>query len=1224
MNIKYLLILLCIVIAANVSAQQKIKTESNADIIDYTNKEGLPTTNISKVIHTKDGYVWISGIEGTYRFNGYDFTEVGEEYGIHKMQNMYYDSIKNIIYFVSPNKFATFDGKSFKIFGKSEGYFLNGLPGQVISFIEADSKGRIWIGSETPFVDKKNNGGLTKYENGKFTVYNSSSFPLDNASGFIETPYGDLIFYSSGRNTQTNEAAYVALYKNNVFKKIDESSGVTLQNASLVTQDKISSIDKDGNTWIAFTGVSRGNKHDEKSAGVLMYDGAKFYQYQDFLKSFDDEQIPILVHYSKTLDKILLTTAKIGGTLSSTFTLDNNSIFEFSGGKWVASNILNDITKVLYSSSSKPISNFKFAAVFFLKKSKFLPEILILQTTAESQTQSSKYFDQIFTYKNGKWEKFDSFSAFPGAETNDGTILRTSKGLGFYYPNYSRMLTAKDGLLQTQGGIPIFFNDKKGLVWISYSFTNNPAYAATFSTGVNIWDGKKLRILTEKEGLKSNISFNFYQDSKERIWIATSKGITIAQEILNSSSEQIIKYKNVASDKRKDYNISSVIETSKGEIYVWQNYVRPENPGLIKSDFYLGKFDGEKLIEQNSPFSSPENNLSYQHYDLREDNEGRLWFFGLFSNDISGLSSVNSKILIYDGVKWKYPPKEWNVPNEQLHYVGKLKNGMYFLTSGKFYVFNGKKFVNLSDSVDTNADFRILKEASVAGTNTNIQAGEYLYIRLRNRGLVIFDGTSLKFYTKKEGLPSTNLSNPVVDSNGNVFFGFPAGALKIHADKFQPYYDDENLVTGGAYGAIQDGFGNLIMLYNGVGIYINKKENLKYQLNLSSVSVNNKAYYYNYPLDLSYSNNSLVFNYAALNYRDPRQTTYEHFLEGYDIEWSRPSNLAFTEYQNLPPGKYRFIVRGITSNGMKTNDASYEFVINPPFWKTWWAYTSYTALFGFVLLGIRKYEKEKMIKRERAASILKEAELRAQIAESESARKTLELEEARNLQLSMLPKEVPQLPHLDIAVYMKTATEVGGDYYDFHVHPDGTLTVILGDATGHGMMSGMMVSIMKSLFMSDRSNKELKPFFENASTAIKDMHLSRLMMALSCVQIRNDKVITANAGMPPLIIYRKNHQVVEEIAIHNMPLGAMREIDYDVHEFKVERGDTLLMMTDGFAELKDSNDEIYSYRRARNTFEQVANLEPEAIVNHLKDEGRRWTNDSDPEDDVTFVVIKVK
>ncbi len=62
-----------------------------------------------------------------------------------------------------------------------------------------------------------------------------------------------------------------------------------------------------------------------------------------------------------------------------------------------------------------------------------------------------------------------------------------------------------------------------------------------------------------------------------------------------------------------------------------------------------------------------------------------------------------------------------------------------------------------------------------------------------------------------------------------------------------------------------------------------------------------------------------------------------------------------------------------------------------------------------------------------------EQQLRAQKAEAENERKSKELEEARQLQLSMLPKELPQLPNLDIAVYMKTATEVGGDYYDFHV-----------------------------------------------------------------------------------------------------------------------------------------------------------------------------------------------
>jgi hypothetical protein len=549
-----------------------------------------------------------------------------------------------------------------------------------------------------------------------------------------------------------------------------------------------------------------------------------------------------------------------------------------------------------------------------------------------------------------------------------------------------------------------------------------------------------------------------------------------------------------------------------------------------------------------------------------------------------------------------------------LHYVVNLKNGMYFLTVGGFYVFNGKNFVNLSDSVNANADFRILKGASVAGTKTDIQAGGNLYIRLRNRGLVIFDGTNLNFYTKKDGLPSTNISNPITDEiRGNVYFSSPSGALKVNGNNFQTFYDDESIVSGGPYVSAMDGFGNMVEFYNGVGLYINKSVEKSYPLKISSVSINGNSKYYNFPTALSYDDNSFLFNYAALNFKDPQQTTYEHFLEGYDKDWSRPSNLSFAEYQNLPSGDYTFRVRAITSNGVKTNEASYAFVVNPPFWKTWWAYILYVMFVGLGLVGMRKFELDR--RKEREAK---------KFLQLENNRKTKELEEARQLQLSMLPKALPNLPHLDIAVYMKTATEVGGDYYDFHVHMDGTLTVVLGDATGHGMMSGMMVSIMKSLFMSDRTNKELKPFFENASAAIKDMQLGRLMMALTCVQIRNNKIITTNAGMPPLFIYRKSSQTIEEVVINNMPLGAIKGVNYDIKEMEIERGDTLLLMSDGFAELKNNDKEVFGYKRARNSFEDAANKEPEEIISYLREAGRSWTNNAEPDDDVTFVVIKVK
>lgn len=92
-----------------------------------------------------------------------------------------------------------------------------------------------------------------------------------------------------------------------------------------------------------------------------------------------------------------------------------------------------------------------------------------------------------------------------------------------------------------------------------------------------------------------------------------------------------------------------------------------------------------------------------------------------------------------------------------------------------------------------------------------------------------------------------------------------------------------------------------------------------------------------------------------------------------------------------------------------------------------------------------------------------ELELNAERDRIENGRKTKELEEARNLQLSLLPKNIPELSEYEIAVYMDTATEVGGDYYDFNVKDD-ILTVAIGDATGHGLNAGTVVTATKALF----------------------------------------------------------------------------------------------------------------------------------------------------------------
>jgi serine phosphatase RsbU (regulator of sigma subunit) len=253
-----------------------------------------------------------------------------------------------------------------------------------------------------------------------------------------------------------------------------------------------------------------------------------------------------------------------------------------------------------------------------------------------------------------------------------------------------------------------------------------------------------------------------------------------------------------------------------------------------------------------------------------------------------------------------------------------------------------------------------------------------------------------------------------------------------------------------------------------------------------------------------------------------------------------------------------------------------------------------------------------------------EQEMEQKLLEAENARQSKELEEARQLQLSMLPKELPQHPHLEIGVFMKTATEVGGDYYDFKLHDDGTLTAVIGDATGHGMQAGTMVSATKSLFHALADEPAPVQFLKKSTEAIKAMGLKKMYMALSIAKFKDHHMHIAAAGMPFPLIYRSSTGQVEEVALKGMPLGGFANFPYKDKKFHLNQGDTVLFMSDGFEEMFNPQDEMLGVEQVKVLFKEIAANSPEEIIEHLKKAGEEWANGRDQEDDVTFVVIKIK
>lgn len=262
-----------------------------------------------------------------------------------------------------------------------------------------------------------------------------------------------------------------------------------------------------------------------------------------------------------------------------------------------------------------------------------------------------------------------------------------------------------------------------------------------------------------------------------------------------------------------------------------------------------------------------------------------------------------------------------------------------------------------------------------------------------------------------------------------------------------------------------------------------------------------------------------------------------------------------------------------------------------------------------------------ILQREREA---REMEIEKKVLEAEDQRKAKELQDARDVQLSLLPKCITDLQDYEFCFEMHPATEVGGDYYDYSVTDDGELSIAIGDATNHGMKAGMMVSIMKSLFISHVDRMEIKEFLNHCSKTIKQMKLRNLFMALMLVKINGPVLRISSAGIPPLLIYRRETDEIEEIKIKGMPLGAVDSFPYETVETELNEGDIVLMMTDGLAELFNSERESFGMTRLKQTFMEHAEKPASTIVEAFFSAAQSWRGDEQQNDDITFVAFRYK
>ena len=250
------------------------------------------------------------------------------------------------------------------------------------------------------------------------------------------------------------------------------------------------------------------------------------------------------------------------------------------------------------------------------------------------------------------------------------------------------------------------------------------------------------------------------------------------------------------------------------------------------------------------------------------------------------------------------------------------------------------------------------------------------------------------------------------------------------------------------------------------------------------------------------------------------------------------------------------------------------------------------------------------------------------LVEKDNFRKTEELWDAQQLQLSMLPRQTPFYPGYEISLFSQPATEVGGDYYDYSFDESAKrLHLVLGDATGHGYKPGILVATAKSYFQTLSGKSTGEEIIQRVSEAILSLNTRGLYMGLSLLQMDGDLVEVVSSGMPPVLYYQsaEGKEKVQQHSLKGLFLGVTKSQKGNKKYFRMHSGDVLLLMTDGLAEAQNSAGELFGFDAVRKTFGLHAHKGARAIIENLIEAGEQWGDGKKGfRDDVSLIAIRRK
>lgn len=235
-----------------------------------------------------------------------------------------------------------------------------------------------------------------------------------------------------------------------------------------------------------------------------------------------------------------------------------------------------------------------------------------------------------------------------------------------------------------------------------------------------------------------------------------------------------------------------------------------------------------------------------------------------------------------------------------------------------------------------------------------------------------------------------------------------------------------------------------------------------------------------------------------------------------------------------------------------------------------------------------------------------------------------ELRLAKEIQLGLLPAEIPQIPNYDIAAKSLPAQEVGGDYFDIIVVDDETVAICVGDASGHGLPAAMLMANLQAIIKCQTFLKcSAEECLQRANTILhQNTHSGRFAtLFFGLLNFKTHEFVYANAGHSyPFLM--KSDGAVTELAQSGVVLSFVPDIQYESSTILFEPGDILTIFSDGMIEAENSDGEQFGESRFLDSVLANKGKNSNAILSGIFDSIRIFVQQLPQEDDMTMIVLK--